>query len=45
MMENTGTRPELLPLEGDIRNVHRGLKQTAKELSKLDRPKKSNKGK
>ena len=40
MMENTGTRPELLPLEGDIKNVHKGLKQTAKELSKLDKPKK-----
>ena len=44
MMENTGTRPELLPLEGDIKSVHKGLKQTAKELSKLDKPK-PNKGK
>jgi DNA-damage-inducible protein D len=45
MMENTGTRPELLPLEGDIKKVHKGLKQTAKELSRLDKPKKPAKGK
>ena len=41
MVENTGTRPEMLPLEGDIKNLRKGLKQTAKELSKLDKPKKS----
>ncbi len=41
MIDNTGTRPEMLPLEGDIKNVHKGLKQTAKELLKLDKPKNS----
>lgn len=40
MIENTGTRPELLPLAGDIKHVRKGLKQTARELKKLDRPKK-----
>jgi DNA-damage-inducible protein D len=40
MIENTGTRPELLPLAGDIKNVHRGLKQTAKELKQRDKSRK-----
>jgi len=40
MIENTGTRPELLPLVGDIKHVHRGLKQTAKELKLRDKTKK-----
>jgi DNA-damage-inducible protein D len=40
MIENSGTRPELLPLAGDIRHVHKGLKQTAKELKLRDKTKK-----
>lgn len=40
MIENTGTKPELLPLAGDIRNVHKGLKQTAKQLKQSDKTKK-----
>lgn len=43
MIENTGTRPELLPLAADIKKVRTGLKQTAKEMKRLDskaRPKK-----
>ena len=43
MIENTGTRPELLPLAGDIKNVRKGLKETARELKKLDKPKKPGK--
>lgn len=37
MIENTGTDPERLPLEGDIQEVRKGLKKTAKEFTKLDR--------
>jgi len=37
MIENTGTRPELLPLAGDIKNVRKGLKQTAKQLKQRDK--------
>jgi DNA-damage-inducible protein D len=40
MIQNGGTRPELLPLAGDIKNVRKGLKRTAKELKKLDKPRK-----
>jgi DNA-damage-inducible protein D len=40
MIENTGTRPELLPLAGDLKHVRKGLKQTAKELKQRDRAKK-----
>jgi len=40
MIDNTGTRPELLPLAGDIHNVRKGLKQTAKELKLRDKNKK-----
>jgi DNA-damage-inducible protein D len=40
MIENTGTRPELLPLSGDIRHVRKDLKQTAKELRLRDSNKK-----
>jgi DNA-damage-inducible protein D len=43
MIDNTGTRPELLPLAGDIKNVRKGLKETARELKKLDKPKKAGK--
>jgi DNA-damage-inducible protein D len=38
MMASDGTRPEDLPLERDIRDVHKELKQTARTLKKLDRP-------
>jgi len=41
MIQNGGTRPELLPLAGDIKNVRKGLKRTAKELKKLDKPRKN----
>lgn len=37
MMENTGTRPELLHLEGDIKDVKKGLKQTLRKFLKLDK--------
>lgn len=40
MIQNGGTRPEHLPLAGDIKNVRKGLKRAAKELKKLDKPKK-----
>jgi DNA-damage-inducible protein D len=43
MIDNTGTRPELLPLAGDIKDVRKGLKETARELKKLDKPKKGRK--
>lgn len=43
MIENTGTRPELLHLEGDIKDVKKGLKQAHRQLSKLDKPKASRK--
>ncbi|MGB6597385.1 MAG: BRO family protein [Candidatus Acidiferrum sp.] len=39
MIDNTGTRPELLPLTSDIKDVRKGLKHTAKELKKLDKSK------
>jgi DNA-damage-inducible protein D len=43
MIQNGGTRPELLPLAGDIKDVRKGLKRTAKELKKLDKPRKGKK--
>jgi DNA-damage-inducible protein D len=36
MHEISGTRPEDLPIESDIRHVKRGLKQSQKTLQKLD---------
>jgi DNA-damage-inducible protein D len=36
MIENTGTAPENIPLRGDIKKVKTGLKQTAREFTKLD---------
>jgi len=39
MIENTGTRPEYIPLAGDIAKVRKGLKQTVREFLRLDRPK------
>ncbi len=32
MIENTSTRPELLPLAGDIKDVRKGLKETAERI-------------
>jgi DNA-damage-inducible protein D len=43
MIQNGGTRPEYLPLAGDIKDVRKGLKRTAKELKKLDKPRKGKK--
>lgn len=39
MIETDGSRPEFLPLEGDIKDVKKGLKQAHKELRRIDRPK------
>jgi hypothetical protein len=40
MMHDTdGTRPKLLPLSGDIREVKKGLKQAHKEFKCLDKGK------
>ncbi len=39
MAETDGTRPELLPLEGDIKDVKKGLKETLRHFMKLDKPK------
>ena len=39
MIENTGTHPELLHLEGDIQGVKKGLKQAHREFLRLDKPK------
>jgi hypothetical protein len=36
MIENTGTAPENIPLRSDIKKVKTGLKQTAREFTKLD---------
>lgn len=41
MVENTGEKPEYMPLAGDIAKVRKGIKQTMKELFRLDKPKKS----
>ncbi|PIG09488.1 damage-inducible protein D [Comamonas sp. 26] len=38
MINNSGIAPEALPPAEDIRNVKRGLKQTAKAMGKLDKP-------
>lgn len=38
MIDTDGTRPEAIPLAGDIHNVRKSLKQTAKEFTKLDKP-------
>jgi DNA-damage-inducible protein D len=40
MMETDGTRPEMLPLAGDIKGVKKGLKQTHREFKQLDKPRK-----
>ncbi len=40
MRRISGTSPENLPLEGDIREVKAGLKKAGKEFAKLDGPKK-----
>jgi len=44
MIETDGTKPELLPLAGDIKTVRKGLKQTARELKKLDKTKPPKRG-
>jgi DNA-damage-inducible protein D len=36
MRENGGQAPEHIPLSGDIKEVRKGLKETAKEFTKLD---------
>jgi len=38
MIDTDGTRPELLPVEGNVKDVRKGLKQTAKALKQLDGP-------
>jgi DNA-damage-inducible protein D len=38
MIDTDGTRPESIPLAGDINEVRKNLKQTAKEFTKLDTP-------
>jgi DNA-damage-inducible protein D len=43
MVENTRTLPELLPLEGDINEVKKGLKAAHREFVRLDKPKKPKK--
>lgn len=40
MIRISGTHPETLPLENNIADVRRGIKQTHKELHALDKPKK-----
>ena len=39
MYELSGTRPEPLPPDGDIKEVHKGLKKTHREFKKLDKQK------
>lgn len=39
MIKISGTRPEVLALEGDIADVKKGIRFTHKEMSKLDKPK------
>jgi DNA-damage-inducible protein D len=36
MIENTGTKPELIPLGTDIRRVKKGLRQAHRDLKRLD---------
>jgi DNA-damage-inducible protein D len=38
MIDSDGTPPERIPLSSDIKNVRKGLKQTAKQFTKLDKP-------
>lgn len=40
MIENTGTLPELLPLQGDLNEIKKGLKAAHREFTRLDKPKK-----
>ena len=39
MVEISGKRPEELPPDEDIKEVHKKLKSTHREIRKLDRPK------
>ena len=43
MVKNSGVSPEALPFEENINQVKRQLKNTAKEMNKLDAPKKTKK--
>ena len=38
MTQNSGVAPEALPLEQNIKDVKKGLRNTAKEMKKLDTP-------
>jgi DNA-damage-inducible protein D len=38
MIDNTGEKPEYIPLAGDIAKVKKGIVQTMKELFRLDKP-------
>jgi hypothetical protein len=40
MTRSGGTRPEDLQIEEDLNNVKRGIKNTHREMNKLDAPKK-----
>ncbi len=40
MIHNSGKPPEALPVEANIKDVKRKLRNTAKEMKKLDAPKK-----
>ena len=40
MIQNSGVAPEALPIEQNIKDVKKGLRNTAKEMKKLDAPKK-----
>ena len=45
VIEETGVRPENMPVGPDIRLVRGGLKQAAREFKSLDKPKKTQKPK
>lgn len=40
MMDTSGTRPEALPLESDIKKTRSSIKSSSKEFKKIDGPKK-----
>ncbi len=41
MVRSSGTRPEDLPIETDLNEVRKGIRQTKREFAKLDAPAKS----
>lgn len=45
MIQNSGSPPETLPIEANIKDVKRQLRNTAKEMKKLDAPAKKTKPK